>query len=447
MGPGLLQSGHLTLQCAPCFSMTHPFKALSLTYKKAPLAIRELLALNEAACGQLLHTLQHGLGLADVLVLSTCNRTEVYYAAEGDQSVAIVAALGEVAGLPNVAAYYSYFAVFNAAPEATRHLFEVALGLDAQVVGDMQISSQVKRAYQRSADAQAAGPFLHRLLHTVLGANKRVQQETAFRDGAASTSYATLELVQELTADMARPRVLIVGLGEIGADICRHFAKSKRFAEVTICNRTTATATALAAECGLQLLAFSQLGQGLQDADVIISSLNTAAPFFTREIVAGLPIQQHKFFIDLSVPRSIAADVEDVPGVLVYNIDAIQCKASAALARRVAAIPQVRAIIAESTAGFALWTRELRLAPVIQQVKNILEQLRQKEMARFRKSASGAQAHLLEEATKALMQKVLKQQVLQLKAACQRGETSQIEALLAGFGQGEAVLDRKQVHA
>ncbi|MDO7854068.1 glutamyl-tRNA reductase [Hymenobacter convexus] len=427
--------------------MTHPFKALSLTHKKAPLAIRELLALNEAACQCLLRILQHELGLADVLVLSTCNRTEVYYASADEQSVAIVAAIGQAADLPDVAAYYRYFAVFNAAPEATRHLFEVALGLDAQVVGDMQISSQVKRAYQRSADARAAGPFLHRLLHTVLRANKRVQLETSFRDGAASTSYATLELVQELTVSIDRPRVLIVGLGEIGADICRHFAKSKAFAEVTICNRTTATAAALAAECGLRQLAFSQLSQGLQDADVIISSLNTATPFFTRQVVAGLVIQQPKFFIDLSVPRSIAADMEEVPGVLVYNLDAIQSKASAALARRVAAIPQVRAIIAESTDGFARWTRERGLAPLVQQMKNNLEQLRQKEMARFRKSASPAQLHLLEEATKALVQKVLKQQVLQLKAACQRGGTSQLEALLDDFGGEEAAFDRSQVDA
>ncbi|MBD2767912.1 glutamyl-tRNA reductase [Hymenobacter sp. BT664] len=413
--------------------MTYPFKALSLTYKKAPLAIRELLALDEAACRLLLHTLQHELGLADLLVLSTCNRTEVYYSAEGDPSGAIIKALGQVAGLADGAAYRSYFTAFNTAPEAVQHLFEVALGLDAQVVGDRQISRQVKRAYQRSAAAQAAGPFLHRLLHTVLGSSKRVQQETAFRDGAASTSYATLELVRELTAHMDRPRVLIVGLGEIGADVCRHFAKSKRFAEVTICNRTTAIAAALAAECGVQLLDFAQLSQGLRAADVIISSLNAAAPFFTSEMVSGLPISAHKFFIDLSVPRSIAAEVENVPGVLVYNIDSIQSKASAALARRVAAIPQVRAIIAESKAGFAQWARELCLAPVIQQVKSALEQLRQKELARFRKSASPAQSQLLEEATKALVQKVLKRQVLQLKAALQRGETRPIEGLFAAL--------------
>ena len=445
MGAGRGKAEICLTMRSPAPTMTYPLKALSLTYKKAPLAIRELLALNEPACGQLLHILQHALFLSDVLVLSTCNRTEVYYSSDIDESQAIIHALAQVTKAADIDQYRSCFTILTEASEAAQHLFEVALGLDAQVVGDMQISNQVKKAYQRSVEVEAAGPFLHRLMQAIRRANKRVQQETAFRDGAASTSYATLELVQELTAGVSRPRVLIVGLGEIGADICRHFAKSKRLSDVTICNRTTATATALGAECGLQMLEFSQLPQGLQDADVIISSLSMAAPFFTQEMVAQLVLQQPKFFIDLSVPRSIAADVEDVPGAVVYNIDAIQSKATAALARRVAAIPQVRAIIAESMEGIAQWTRELRLAPVIQQVKKNLEELRQKEVARFRKNTDSAQAHLLEEATKALMQKVLKQQVLQLKAACQRGNAHEMEAVLVGLGRGEAMLKRQQV--
>ncbi|GAB2463956.1 glutamyl-tRNA reductase [Hymenobacter qilianensis] len=409
--------------------MKQSFKAVSLSYKKAPLAIRELLTLDEATCCRLLHTLHHHLGLSDVLVLSTCNRTEIYYTADTDNSAAIVEALGDLKEM-DASSYSSYFTVLNSATAAVQHLFEVALGLDAQVVGDMQISSQVKRAYQRSTEANVAGPFLHRLLHTVFAANKRVQQETAFRDGAASTSYATLELVQELTANIPQPRVLIVGLGEIGADICRHFGKSKRFAEVTICNRTPAAAQALATECGLQVLDFAHLTQGLQAADVVISAIATPSPFFTRELLDSLTILSPKFFIDLSVPRSIAAAAEQVPGVLVYNIDAIQNKASEALARRVAAVSHVREIIAESMADLHEWSRNLQVSPVIQKLKTTLEQLRQQELNRFGKNMSPAEVSRLDDATKALTQKFLKLPVVQLKAACQRGEADQLVAML-----------------
>ncbi|MBX0292510.1 glutamyl-tRNA reductase [Hymenobacter sp. HSC-4F20] len=406
--------------------MLHPFKAVSLSFKKAPLEIRELIALDEAACRRFLHTLHHELALTDLLVLSTCNRTEVYYSAERDQSPAIIEALGQLKHLPEVAEYFPYFDILDQHTEAVRHLFEVAMGLDAQVVGDMQISNQVKQAYQWSADADAAGPFLHRLLHTIFFTNKRVQQETSFRDGAASTSYAALELVEELTADVANPRVLVVGLGEIGADVCRHLGDSKLFQDVTICNRTRSKADALAEECGLKVIDFEDLVPGLRDADVIISSISRDEPFFTRDMVERLDVMSYKFFIDLSVPRSIATDVEQVPGVLVYNIDAIHSKASAALERRLAAVPQVRAIIGESLAGLQDWTKEMMVSPTIQKLKNALEQIRLEEMDRFQKKMSPEEAKRMDDITRSLMQKVLKQPVLQLKAACKRGEADQL---------------------
>jgi glutamyl-tRNA reductase len=410
--------------------MSHPFKAVSLSFKKAPLAIRELLSLDEAACRRFLHTLHNELGLSDLLVLSTCNRTEVYYAAEDDRSREIILALGYLKGRPDVGQFLPYFDLLPTADAAVQHLFEVAMGLDAQVVGDLQISNQVKTAYQWAADADAAGPFLHRLLHTVFFTNKRVQTETSFRDGAASVSYAALELVEELTADVANPKVLVVGLGEIGADVCRHLAASKGFGDITICNRTRGKAEALAEECGMNIVDFENLVPALKEADVIISSINRAEPFFTKELVQHLDVLSFKFFIDLSVPRSIASDVEQVPGVLVYNIDAIQSKASAALQTRLDAVPQVRAIIGESIAGLSEWSKEMMVSPIIQKVKASLEQLRQEELDRFQKKATPAESKLLDEATRSLMQKVLKQHVLQLKAACKRDDAGQLVELL-----------------
>ena len=413
--------------------MSHPFKAVSLSFKQAPLAIRELLALDEAACRRFLDRLRTELHLSDLLVLSTCNRTEVYYAHEADQSAVIIAALGELKQRPDAGSFAPYFDRYLDAEQATRHLYEVALGLDAQVVGDMQIINQVKNAYQWTADADAAGPFLHRLLHTIFFTNKRVQQETSFRDGAASMSYAALELVEELTADVAAPRVLVVGLGEIGSDVCRHLAESRAFASVTLCNRTRTRAELLAAEFApgkLRIADFEDLIIALRDADVVISSISRSTPFFTRELVAHLDVLSYKFFIDLAVPRSVAPDVEQVPGVLVYNVDAIESKASAALEQRLAAVPQVQALIEESLAEFVTWSREMLVSPLIQRMKAGLESLRQQELERFQKKATPAEAKLLDEATRALMQKVLKQHVLQLKAACRRDEAEQLLPLL-----------------
>ena len=419
--------------------MSHPFKAVSLSFKKAPLAVRELLALDQPNCRRLLDILRQELSLNDLLVLSTCNRTEIYYADEADRSREILVALADLKGRVDLNTFLPYFELLNTAEAATAHLFEVAMGLDAQVVGDQQISHQVKTAYQWSADADAAGPFLHRLLHTIFFTSKRVQTETGFRAGAASVSYAALEMVEELTADIANPKVLVVGLGEIGSDVCRHLADRKGFGEVVLCNRTRARAEALAAECGgLRIVEFEDLTAALREADVVISSINRPDPFFTRELVANLDVLSYKFFIDLSVPRSIAADVEQVPGVLVYNIDAIQSKASAALENRLAAVPQVRRIIAESLAGLEDWTKEMLVSPIIQKMKASLEQLRQEELDRYQKKATAAESKLLDEATKSLMQKVLKQHVLHLKSACKREEADKLVELLGELFDLEA---------
>ncbi len=413
--------------------MSPAFHVLSLSQRTAPLAVREQLALDEAACRQLLRTLRAAPGLTDVLVLSTCNRTEIYYCAGQEQSATLLDALGQVLGRVVSAEQAAHFVHLHGAEAASRHLLEVALGLEAQVVGDQQISHQVKRAYRWAVEEDTAGPWLHRLLHTVFFTSKRVQTETSFRDGAASTSYAALELAETLTAHLPTPNILILGLGEIGTDVARHFGASPRFARVTVCNRTRAKAEALAVSHGLLVLDWADLPASLQAADVVISSVAAAAPCLTLALVQQLTVLSHKFFIDLSVPRSVAADVEQVPGVLLYTLDDIADTTSATLSRRLAAVPQVRALIAESLADLAQWSREQAVSPTIQQLKNALEQLRTEELQRFSKHLSAEETRRMDELTRSLMQKVLKQPTRHLKAACQRGESGPVVELLAGL--------------
>ncbi|KAA5544163.1 glutamyl-tRNA reductase [Adhaeribacter rhizoryzae] len=401
--------------------MLHNFKAVTLSYKKAPLDIRELIALDESACNQFLRTLKDFIQASDILVLSTCNRTEVYYTADVDYSQEIIKLLGIQKGIAHITQYFDYFTIINTHHDAVQHLFDVAMGLEAQVVGDIQISNQVKQAYQWSADNETAGPFLHRLLHTIFFTNKRVVQETSFRDGAASTSYATVELVEELTNDIDNPRILVVGIGEIGADVCRNL-KDSALKNVVITNRTNAKAKLLAEECGFEVLPFENLVQGLKEADVIISSISRDSPFFTAEMIKRLNVLSYKFFIDLSVPRSIEPEVENIPGVLVYNIDTIQNKATAALEQRLASVPKVKQIISESIEQFQDWTKEMVVSPTIHKLKNALENIRQEELARHLKKLTPEETKLIDDVTRNIMQKIIKLPVLQLKAACKRGE-------------------------
>lgn len=252
--------------------MLNAFQVLTLSYKHAPIAIREKVALQEAGYQSLLEKIKEFTPAREVLVLSTCNRTEVYYTAAEDLSNAIIQLLALKKGLPDAREVAPYFQHLSREHEALTHLFRAALGLESQVVGDFQILNQVKRAYQWAADAGMAGPFLHRLLHTIFSANKRVANETAFRDGAAFVAYATVELVEELTRETENPRVLLVGLGDIGAYVCLNFCKS-RIRNLVVCNRTYAKAEDLARRAGVRAVAWDQVINQILLANVEICSV------------------------------------------------------------------------------------------------------------------------------------------------------------------------------
>lgn len=406
--------------------MSQHFKSLALSYKTAPLKIREQVSLNESGAKQLLHFLRDYTPATDLLVVSTCNRTEIYYSSEKDLSEDIFKGLSLIKNPEK--GFEQHFARFEATA-CIRHLFEVAIGLDAQVIGDLQISGQVKNAYQWSADENVAGPFLHRLMHTIFFANKRVVQETAFRDGAASISYAAKELAEDLTTGIREPKVLVVGVGEIGQDICLNL-KDSRLQQVTILNRTPEKAEILAAKCNFTSRKIEHLREEIANADVIVSSVSGNEPLITRELLKDMRIFSHKFFIDLSMPRSIEPAVEEIPGVIIYNLDDIQEKTTEAVEKRKASVPHVQNIISAAMVEFEDWSKEMVVSPTIQKLKNSLEQIRKEELTRFLKNAKPEEAQKLEEMSRSLMQKILKYPVLHLKAACKRGEAESLSELL-----------------
>ncbi|MTI22986.1 glutamyl-tRNA reductase [Fulvivirga sp. RKSG066] len=408
--------------------MHNNFKILGLSFRNTPIETREKLALDEENAKKLLKFIGDFTEANDVLILSTCNRTEIYYNHENDYSKEILQGIALLKKM-DVDTISQHFELFDKHNEAIFHLFEVSMGLRAQVVGDLQISNQVKRAYQWSADENMAGPFLHRLMHTIFYTNKRVVQETSFRDGAASVSYAAKDLIEDITAEFQEPKILVLGVGEIGQDVCRNFVGS-RFSDVTITNRTESKGRMLAAECNFKFVPFDDVEHAIANADVVISSIAKEKAFITKELVSKLDILSFKFFIDLSVPRSVEMSVEEVPGALVYNIDDIQSKASEALDKRMSAIPAVKVIIEEAVAEFNDWSKEMIVSPTIKKLKNALEEIRKEELSRYVKDASSKESKIIDKVTKSMMQKVMKLPVLQLKAACKRGEAETLIDIL-----------------
>lgn len=409
--------------------MQQSFRTLSLNHSKAPVEIREKFHLSEQDLQEFPAEIRRIWGLEELMLLSTCNRTEIYYQSETDLSDELIKLLCLRKGVEDPAAQHDYFEVPGSSLDSVRHLFRVAMGLDSQVLGDLQISNQVKQAYARSSEQKLAGPFLHRLLHTIFHTNKRVQQETAWRDGAASVSYAASELGAELTAMIEHPQVLVIGLGEMGADAARNL-KGGPWGRFALCNRSLEKAESLAAELDAEVLPFEQVKTELCRFDLIVSAVSAPEPIISADAFEGAEFHP-RYLIDLSVPRSIDPAVEQTPGIVVYDIDEIRNRTEETLRQRREAVSAVEAIVDQELSGFRLWSKELTISPAIHKFKEALEQIRQEELARYLKHAGEAEAQLVEKVTKSMVKKIVKLPVLQLKAACQRGEQDALVEVLS----------------
>ncbi len=398
--------------------MHQTFRTLGISYQSAPVELRECVTLEEESNRKFLKRLNETLGLSEAIIISTCNRTEIYYSAENNQDEEILSLLSIEKNLSQFEGFRSHFKSY-AADKAIDQLYRVSLGLESKVLGDIQISNQVKKAYQYSADEGMAGPFLHRLMHSIFYANKRVVQETAFRDGTASSSYAAVELVKQVIPNFAAPKVLLLGLGEIGENIAENLEGIE--ANISVANRTRSKAQELASRLNYQVLSLEEALNNVASFDAIISTVAVESPILRKEQLNS-ELAGQKLVVDLSVPRSVAPDIDELPHVLLYNVDQIEEKTTQTLQERKDAIPSVEHILSDSVEEFHNWAQEMEVSPTIQKLKNALEEIRQKEIAKYVKKATESEIKLLDLATKGIIQKVMRLPVLQLKAACKRGE-------------------------
>ncbi len=404
--------------------MYEGLKVIGLSHDSSPIAIRESVAFSENESRNFLDRMREILGVEEALILSTCNRTEIYYTSDLDLSNAILNLLKIEKGIDQ--GIDSYFWNREKLP-ALRHLFRVALGLEAKVLGDIQISNQVKKAYQCSADQHLSGPFFHRLMHTIFYANKRVVQETVFRDGAASVSYACVGLVQQFIQNFSDPKILVLGLGEIGRDVADNMEEMN--ASITLSNRNALTTHALAKQYGYEVLPFEELLKNIAKFDVIISSVQVPKPIIMKDHIPEQLLSQ-KLFVDLAVPRSMDSELDTIDGIILYNVDQIEEQTSGIIERRRAAITEVELILDETIEEFKNWSLEMEVSPTIKKLKKALEEIRKEEIARYVGKITEVEQDLIDKVTKSIVQKVIKLPVLQLKAACKRGEAETLVEVL-----------------
>ncbi|MDR2259977.1 MAG: glutamyl-tRNA reductase [Azoarcus sp.] len=360
-----------------------PLYALGLNHHTAPLAIRERVAFGPGSLERALRDLTGGASVREAAILSTCNRTELYFVAETPRHAADW--LARFHHLPSgEIAPYLYA---HPEREAIRHVFRVASGLDSMVLGEPQILGQVKEAARRAEEAGTLGALLHKLFQSTFAVAKEVRSTTAIGANIVSIAAAAVHLAERIFERIDEQRVLFIGAGEIIALCLAHFASASPRA-LAIANRTEARARALAEPFGAETLAMEAIAEALPRFDIVISCTASPLPIIGLGMVErAVRVRRHRpmVMVDLAVPRDIEAEVAGLDDVFLYMIDDLAQVVDAGLESRQQAVVEAENIIDSRVDGFLHWLRARDAVPVIRALRQHAETVREAELERARK--------------------------------------------------------------
>lgn len=394
---------------------------LGVSHRTAPVDLRERLDFSSRDVGAAVEALAARSTAAESVVLSTCNRSEMYVATcdPARAREELVAFLSEYHELAREVFLPHMFTYDDAA--AAHHVFRVAAGLDSLVVGEPQILGQVKDAFQTAAERHCTGPLLNKTFHSAFGVGKRVRAETALGEGAVSVSFAAVALARKIFGRLQGRGVLVVGAGEIGALTAQHL-RSHGVAEIAITSRTAAHAEALAAEVGGRAIPWTEMASAMARADIVVTATGSQRPIITRadvEAATGRKRVDPLFIIDIAVPRDVDPAVSDIEQVFLYNVDDLQNIVQENLARRGAEIARAEAIVAEELARFTAWQRSRRAIPTVVALRQRFDEIRRAELSRLDARLSGLPPDArvrVDEVTRLIVEKLLLEPTEQLKA-------------------------------
>lgn len=406
---------------------------VGVSHRTAPLEVREALAFPKERMAEALERLRREAGLDEALILSTCNRVEVYArAADHGAAQAVPAFLAGYHGRP-LADLQPHLYVLED-EQAVRHVFRVAASLDSMVLGEPQILGQVKEAYELASQAGSLGSALNALRNRSLQAAKRARSETGIGQNAVSVSYVAVELAKKIFGDLRGKHVLLVGAGKMSALAAKHLVRGGALATV-VGGRTLARAEELAAALGGRAVPLELLKDEMAKADIVISG--TGAP--------GLVIQRSDaeharkargrrplFLIDIAVPRDIDPDVAKLSGVFLYDLDDLKAVAEANLRERQKEASAAESLVEDEIREFLAWQRSLDVVPLLVELRRRGDEIRKAELEKVRArlgSLSPEQQQAIESATTAMVNKLLHAPTVQLKELSQNGASPEAAAL------------------
>ena len=439
----------------------------SINHKNAPTEVREKAHLDPERATGLMDALGGHLadenhvpsesenGCISVIPVSTCNRTEIYLeVTEGTDADALLRrGLAEVGADPDL--FFSEHATTLQDLDAVRHLYGVSAGLESMMLGEPQISAQLKDAYRLARSHHEPGPGLMRAFQGAFRAGKRVRTETRISIGAVSVAFAAVELARKFFDKLCDHRAVLVGAGETGGLAARHFLQHD-IGNLTVVNRSLKNAETLAdalraerkagldkkaaknsggllapardpqGKCGkISVRPWELLTDALAEADVILSTTGATEPVILPDMVkAAVANRKGKplFLLDIAVPRDVHPDVADIDNVFTFGLDDLDGIIQGNLAARAGQVPHAQGIIEEELEEFQRWLEEIDIRPTVAEFKAYLEDLKDKQVGFVRKKQSDEVAAAVDKSLQQFIKKVLGRSVSTLKSAQTREE-------------------------
>lgn len=395
--------------------------AIGLNHRSAPLGVLEQMTLPSEAIPKALVEIVSSPVVNEAVLLSTCNRTEVYVHAERfhDAYRDVREALSLMAGLDSGSFVDHLYVHFDA--DAIDHLFSVSAGLDSAVLGEHEILGQLRGAWERARIEGTSGPLLNPVFEHAVTAGKRVRTETAIGRRTASISHAAVSLVGERLGDLAGRRVLLIGAGEVGAGVAGALAKTGS-ASVAVTNRTAQRAVEVAEPIGATVVPFEDLASAVADADVVVSATGAAGTVLDADTVRSA-LDDHDgrlLILDLAVPRDVDAGVIAFDRVDLLVLSDLQAFANRGLEERQKEVVAARKVMEDQIALFQRSASATEVDPLLGRLHRWAETVRVDEIARFDKQLDGLtddQAEAVQALTRAVVKKLLHPPSARLKDA------------------------------
>lgn len=391
--------------------------AIGLNHRSAPIGVLEKMSIGPDDLPKALTQVTSGDVINEAVILSTCNRVEIFVDAERfhDAYHDVRNALSLLSGLsPERFLDHLYVHYDN---EATEHLFQVTAGLDSAILGEHEIQGQIKNAWDVARHNGACGSLLDPIFEHAISAGRRVRTETAIGRRTASLSQAAVNLVQEQVGSLDGKRVLLVGAGEVGRGVAEAL---QRTAEVslTVCNRTEATAATMADQLGARKVAMSGLADAIANTDVLVSATGAPGAVVTTEMVAQVKSDLPLLIMDLAVPRDVEADVVKCGRVDLLVLSDLQNFANRGVAERQQHLAEAQSVLDEELSRYRRTLSEAELEPLVKSLYRSAEAVRVGEIERYDKhlkNLSPQQAEAVASLTSAIISKLLHEPTARLR--------------------------------